>query len=47
MKNIAVLGASGSIGQNTLDVIRRYPDKFKVAALSVNSDISKLSTQVK
>jgi len=47
MKNIAVLGASGSIGQNTLDVIRRYPDKFKVAALSVNSDISKLSSQVK
>ncbi len=47
MKNIAVLGASGSIGQNTLDVIRRYPDKFKVAALSVNSDISKLSAQVK
>ncbi len=47
MKNIAVLGASGSIGQNTLDVIRRYPDKFKVAALSVNSDISRLSSQVK
>lgn len=47
MKNIAVLGASGSIGQNTLDVIRRYPDKFKVVALSVNSDIGKLSTQIK
>ncbi|MDA9802282.1 hypothetical protein N9C88_07615, partial [Candidatus Pseudothioglobus singularis] len=27
MKNIAILGATGSIGLNTLDVIARHPDK--------------------
>ncbi|MDD5662316.1 MAG: 1-deoxy-D-xylulose-5-phosphate reductoisomerase [Candidatus Omnitrophica bacterium] len=47
MKNIAILGASGSIGQNTLSVIRNYPDKFKVVALSVNSDIGRLSSQIR
>ena len=47
MKNIAILGATGSIGQNALSVIRNYPDKFKVVALSVNSDIDRLSAQIK
>ncbi|MFA4989926.1 MAG: 1-deoxy-D-xylulose-5-phosphate reductoisomerase [Candidatus Omnitrophota bacterium] len=47
MKNIAILGASGSIGQNTLNVIRNYPDKFRVIALSVNSDIGRLASQIR
>jgi 1-deoxy-D-xylulose-5-phosphate reductoisomerase len=47
MKNIAILGATGSIGQSALSVIRSYPDKFKVVALSVNSDIAKLSRQIR
>jgi 1-deoxy-D-xylulose-5-phosphate reductoisomerase len=38
MKNIAVLGATGSIGLNTLDVISRHPDKFNVFAVSAYSD---------
>jgi len=47
MKNIAVLGSSGSIGQSTLEVARSLPKQFKVVALSVNSDIEKLKQQVK
>ncbi|MGB4985331.1 MAG: 1-deoxy-D-xylulose-5-phosphate reductoisomerase [Erysipelotrichaceae bacterium] len=35
MKNIILLGASGSIGQNTLDVIKSYPDKFSLIGASV------------
>ncbi len=38
MKNIAILGATGSIGLNTLDVISRHPDKFKVFAVSAKSN---------
>jgi len=47
MKRIAVLGSSGSIGQSTLSVIRSLPQKFKVVALSVNSDVLKLSQQIR
>jgi len=47
MRNIAILGATGSIGQSALSVIRSYPDKFKVVALSVNSDITRLSSQIR
>jgi 1-deoxy-D-xylulose-5-phosphate reductoisomerase len=46
MKNIAVLGSSGSIGKSTLEVARSLPHQFKVAALSVNSDIVKLKQQI-
>jgi len=46
VKKIAVLGSSGSIGQSTLSVIRNFPQQFKVEALSVNSDISKLKQQI-
>lgn len=36
MQNIVILGSTGSIGQNTLDVINRHPDKYKVLALTAN-----------
>ncbi|MDB4349484.1 1-deoxy-D-xylulose-5-phosphate reductoisomerase [Omnitrophica bacterium] len=45
MKKIAVLGSTGSIGVNTLDVIARYPDKFKVVALSCDSNCELLAKQ--
>jgi 1-deoxy-D-xylulose-5-phosphate reductoisomerase len=38
MKNITILGATGSIGLNTLDVISRNPDRFNVFAVSAKSD---------
>jgi 1-deoxy-D-xylulose-5-phosphate reductoisomerase len=33
-KRIAILGASGSIGRSTLNVVRHWPDRFRVEALS-------------
>ena len=42
MKNICVLGATGSIGLNTLEVVSLHPDKYKVFALSANTDWEKM-----
>ncbi len=36
---VCVLGATGSIGQNTLDVIRQHPDRWRVAALTANTNV--------
>jgi len=44
-ENVAVLGSTGSIGENTLDVIGRNPDQFRVVALSANRNIEKLAEQ--
>ena len=38
MKNITILGATGSIGLNTLDVVSRHPDQFSAFAVSALSD---------
>lgn len=46
MKKILVLGSTGSIGINTLDVIRNFPEKFQVAALTVNTRIDLLEPQI-
>jgi 1-deoxy-D-xylulose-5-phosphate reductoisomerase len=46
LKKILILGSTGSIGRNTLDVIRNFPDKFKTAALSVNTRIDLLEPQI-
>jgi 1-deoxy-D-xylulose-5-phosphate reductoisomerase len=47
MKNIAILGSTGSIGRNALEVVRRFPQDFRVVALSANSNIDLLYRQVK
>ena len=39
MQHIALLGASGSIGRQTLDVCRRHADKVKLVAIAVNSSL--------
>jgi 1-deoxy-D-xylulose-5-phosphate reductoisomerase len=41
-KNVVILGATGSIGASTLDIIERHPDKFNVLAISGHSNVSKL-----
>lgn len=46
MKKVAILGSSGSIGESTLEVIRTFPEKFKVTALAVNSNIQSLKKQI-
>ena len=44
-KNITILGATGTIGINTLDVLARHPQRFKVYALSANTQVDKLFKQ--
>ncbi len=46
MKKVLILGSTGSIGVNTLNVIRNFPDRFSVAALTVNTRIDLLEPQV-
>src|SRR5581483_9220487 len=46
-KRIALLGSTGSIGRQTLDVVRRFPDHFQVVALAARSNISLLAEQVR
>ncbi len=45
MKNLTILGSTGSIGVSTLDVIARHPAKFSVVALSAHSKIEELYKQ--
>ncbi len=45
MKGLCILGATGSIGVSTLDVISRHPDKYKVVALTANTNIDALFKQ--
>ena len=45
IKHIAILGSTGSIGVNTLDVIRAHPNRFKVAALTAGKQIDRLAQQ--
>ena len=46
MKKISILGSTGSIGTQTLDVVRKNPDKFKVIAISANSSVDLLLEQI-
>ena len=47
MKQVTLLGATGSIGLSTLDVITRHPDRFTVFALTANSQVERLFQQCK
>jgi 1-deoxy-D-xylulose-5-phosphate reductoisomerase len=46
-KKITILGATGSIGASTLDVIRRHPDRYEVFALCAHTQIDKLFEQIR
>ena len=43
MENIAILGATGSIGTSALDVIAQYPDRYHVSVLCANTNVKKLA----
>ena len=45
-RRISLLGSTGSIGVNVLDVVRRYPDRFEVVALAAGSNVDLLTVQV-
>ena len=42
MQGLTVLGATGSIGQSTLDVVRRHPDRYRVVALTAHRQVERL-----
>ncbi|HML38997.1 MAG TPA: 1-deoxy-D-xylulose-5-phosphate reductoisomerase [Bacillota bacterium] len=46
MKKIAILGSTGSIGTQTLDIIERNPDRFAVSVLSCGTNIELLGAQI-
>jgi 1-deoxy-D-xylulose-5-phosphate reductoisomerase len=45
MRHISILGSTGSIGVNTLDVIRAHPERFKVFALTASKQVELLAKQ--
>lgn len=47
MKNIALIGSTGSIGKQTLEVVRRNPDKLKIVSLSAGENVTLFLEQVK
>lgn len=47
MKNIVVLGSTGSIGKNVLDVASQYKDKFRIVGLSANNNVELLARQAR
>lgn len=47
MKELILLGASGSIGVQSLDVIRNYPNDFKLKAFSVGNNTSNVASLIK
>ncbi|MBN4068759.1 1-deoxy-D-xylulose-5-phosphate reductoisomerase, partial [Desulfotalea psychrophila] len=46
MKTLTLLGSTGSIGCNVLDVVRSFPDRYRVTGLAAGKNIEKLSQQV-
>ncbi|MGO9454456.1 MAG: 1-deoxy-D-xylulose-5-phosphate reductoisomerase [Candidatus Binataceae bacterium] len=47
MKTISILGSTGSVGVTTLDVVSRFPDRFRVAAMAAGRNLDLLTAQVK
>jgi len=46
MKRLAILGSTGSIGVNTLDIVKKFPERFKVIGLSAGLNIKLLREQI-
>jgi len=44
-RHLTILGSTGSIGESTLDVVYRHPDRFKVIALTANNNVEKMLVQ--
>ena len=44
-RNLTILGATGTIGMNTLDVVAMYPELFRVVALTGQNQVERLATQ--
>jgi 1-deoxy-D-xylulose-5-phosphate reductoisomerase len=46
MKHLAILGSTGSIGVNSLDIVRRFPERFGIVGLSAGLNIRLLKEQI-
>ena len=46
MKGVSILGSTGSIGINTLEIIRRHPERFKVVSLAAGNNVRLLKKQI-
>lgn len=46
MKCISLLGATGSIGVNVTEVVRKFPDRYRIVAMAAGSNVNKLAAQV-
>ena len=46
-QRIAVLGSTGSIGQNTLSVVREHPEHFDVIGLAAGSNVREMVRQIR
>ena len=47
MRNLAILGSTGSVGTQTLDVVRSFPDDFRVVGLAARKSLELLEDQVR
>ena len=47
MKLLSILGSTGSIGTQTLEIVRKFPNEFKIAGLTTNKNIELLKKQIK
>lgn len=47
MKNIVIMGSTGSIGTQTLDVVRAYSDRLHVTALAAGKNVEKMEAQIR
>jgi len=47
ISNLAVLGSTGSIGRQTLEVVRAFPERFRIVGLAAGENLELLSRQVK
>ncbi|MBW2591161.1 MAG: 1-deoxy-D-xylulose-5-phosphate reductoisomerase, partial [Deltaproteobacteria bacterium] len=46
MKNLSILGSTGSIGQNALKIVEKFPEQFKIKALAAKQNVALLARQI-
>src|SRR5262249_55381844 len=47
VKHLAILGSTGSIGVTTLDLVARFPERFRAVALAAGRNVERLAEQVR
>ena len=46
-RSVTILGSTGSVGRNTIDLIERQPAAFRIEALTANRNVEALATQAR